>query len=42
MDTSQARESAGQPEPFSVKDCALVALATGRKARLLQELKTST
>ena len=40
MDTSQARESAGQPEPFSVKDCALVALATGRKARLLQELKS--
>ena len=29
---------AEQTKPFSVKDCALVALATGRKARLLQEL----
>jgi hypothetical protein len=25
---------------FSIKDCALVALATGRKARLLQELRS--
>jgi hypothetical protein len=28
-------------EPFSVKDCALVALATGRKARMLQEFRSS-
>jgi hypothetical protein len=26
--------------PFSVKDCALIALATGRKARQLQEFRT--
>ncbi len=26
--------------PFAIKDCALVALATGRKARLLQELRS--
>ncbi len=26
-------------DPFSVKDCALVAMATGRKARLLPELR---
>lgn len=28
------------PEPFAIKDCALVALATGRKARLLQEFRS--
>jgi hypothetical protein len=27
-------------EPFSVKDCALIALATGRKARQLQEFRS--
>ncbi|MGD8617666.1 MAG: DUF5752 family protein [Gammaproteobacteria bacterium] len=27
-------------QPFSVKDCTLVALATGRKARLLQEFRS--
>jgi hypothetical protein len=30
----------GKTEPFSIKDCALVALATGRKARLLQEFRS--
>lgn len=28
-----------QPTAFAIKDCALVALATGRKARLLQEFR---
>lgn len=40
MVTTQSQQPAGQTKPFSVKDCALVALATGRKARLLQELKS--
>ncbi len=33
-------ESANQTQSFSIKDCALVALATGRKARLLQEFRS--
>lgn len=33
-------ESANLMEPFSIKDCALVALATGRKARVLQEFRS--
>ena len=41
MGTTQSQQPAGPTRPFSVKDCALVALATGRKARLLQELKSS-
>ncbi len=32
-------EKVDTPPSFLVKDCALVALATGRKARLLQELR---
>lgn len=32
--------SAVRTEPFSIKDCALVALATGKKARLLQEFRS--
>jgi len=40
MVTTQSPELATGTEPFSVKDCALVALATGRKARLLQEFKS--
>ena len=40
MVTTQSQQPAEQTKPFSVKDCALVALATGRKARLLQELKS--
>jgi hypothetical protein len=35
-DSSSAARGA---QPFSVMDCALVALATGRKARLLQEFR---
>jgi hypothetical protein len=30
-------ESSNGTVPFPLKDCALVALATGKKARLLQE-----
>jgi hypothetical protein len=30
----------GDLKPFSIKDCALVALATGKKARLLQEFRS--
>ena len=33
-------ESNEHTEPFTVRDCALVALATGRKARLLQEFRS--
>lgn len=33
-------ESAKRTEPFSIKDCALLALATGKKARLLQEFRS--
>lgn len=32
-------ESDKQTKPFYIKDCALVALATGKKARLLQEFR---
>jgi len=32
-------ESSGIAEPFSIKDCALVAMATGKKARQLQEFR---
>jgi len=31
---------AATPAAFAIKDCALVALATGRKARLLQEFRS--
>jgi hypothetical protein len=34
------RESTQHTQPFRIKDCALVALATGKKARLLQELRS--
>lgn len=40
MTQSDSTESATHIEPFSIKDCALVALATGRKARQLQEFRT--
>ncbi|MDY6816806.1 MAG: DUF5752 family protein [Pseudomonadota bacterium] len=33
-------EPASHMQPFSIKDCALVAMATGRKARVLQELRS--
>jgi hypothetical protein len=37
---TQPPEPAPETQPFSVKDCALVALATGRKARLLPEFRS--
>ena len=39
MATPDQPDSAETPDAFAIKDCALVALATGRKARLLQELR---
>lgn len=33
-------ESVTYPEPFYIKDCALVALATGKRARMLQEFRS--
>jgi hypothetical protein len=38
MDSSDSTEPEGV-KPFSIKDCALVALATGKKARILQEFR---
>ncbi len=32
-------QSNGRPGPFFIKDCALVALATGKRARMLQEFR---
>jgi len=38
---AQRKESAyGDKKIFSIKDCALVALATGKKARMLQEFRS--
>jgi hypothetical protein len=38
---AQRKESAnGDKKFFSIKDCALVALATGKKARMLQEFRS--
>jgi hypothetical protein len=37
---SQAEGPGNEGTPFFVKDCALVALATGRKARVLQEFRS--
>ncbi|MCB1949124.1 MAG: hypothetical protein H6940_09800 [Burkholderiales bacterium] len=34
-----ASDSVSRPGPFFIKDCALVALATGRRARMLQEFR---
>jgi uncharacterized protein DUF5752 len=41
-DTSESStaESINNPEPFFIKDCALVALATGKRARMLQEFRS--
>lgn len=36
---SQRSGSGEQTNPFTIKDCDLVALATGKKARLLQEFR---
>jgi hypothetical protein len=41
MITTEPPAPVAATEPFSVKDCALVALATGRKARMLQEFRSS-
>lgn len=40
MATPSPAETGDTIEPFSIKDCALVALATGRKARQLQEFRS--
>lgn len=40
MVQSYMTESGEHTESFTVRDCALVALATGRKARLLQEFRS--
>jgi Family of unknown function (DUF5752) len=40
MLATEPTNSGGCIEPFSVKDCALVALATGKKARTLQEFRS--
>jgi hypothetical protein len=40
MASSGATAATGDIAPFAIKDCALVALATGRKARLLPELRS--
>ena len=37
---SSTAESIINPEPFFIKDCALVALATGKRARMLQEFRS--
>ena len=37
---SSTTESIINPEPFFIKDCALVALATGKRARMLQEFRS--
>lgn len=39
MATINPTEADTGSAPFSIKDCALVALATGKKARLLQEFR---
>lgn len=40
MGQPDTAQTAGAPHPFRIKDCALAVLATGRKARLLQEFRT--
>jgi hypothetical protein len=40
MAQSNPAASVKPAQPFSIKDCALVALATGKKARLLQEFRS--
>lgn len=40
MVQSNPAETVKPAQPFSIKDCALVALATGKKARLLQEFRS--
>lgn len=40
MNQPDTAQTTGVPHPFRIKDCALAVLATGRKARLLQEFRT--
>lgn len=40
MNTENPERQPPGGQPFAVKDCALATLATGRKARLLQSLRT--
>lgn len=37
--TTHSSSQNNEMAPFAIKDCALIALATGRKARLLQEFR---
>ena len=39
MPTHTTAQSNNPPGPFFIKDCALVALATGKRARMLQEFR---
>ncbi len=38
--TADIVDAHSRPGPFYIKDCALVALATGRRARMLQEFRS--
>ena len=40
MNAADTADTGSSAAPFSVKDCALVALATGKKARMLQEFRS--
>ena len=40
MPAADMTDTGTYSEPFSIKDCALVALATGKKARMLQEFRS--
>lgn len=40
MNPTDTARTSGPAQPFRIRDCALAVLATGRKARLLQEFKT--
>lgn len=40
-DTTEITQTGTGPQPFAIKDCALVALATGKKARQLQEFRAA-
>ena len=40
MAQADPTELGKRTEPFSIKDCALVAMATGKKARQLQEFRS--
>ncbi|HEY9198832.1 MAG TPA: DUF5752 family protein [Gammaproteobacteria bacterium] len=40
MSQPDTAQTPGAPHPFRIRDCALAVLATGRKARVLQEFRT--